>query len=42
MILLRESKLRGIILPSKKYGRDQIELEETFEGAYRRCNIIIK
>jgi hypothetical protein len=36
MILLREAKQKGIILPSKHYG-EGIEIEETFEGAYRRC-----
>jgi len=36
MILLREAKIKGIILPSKHYG-EGIEIEETFEGAYRRC-----
>ncbi len=39
MILLKEARQKGIILPSKKYGQDQLEMEETFEGAYRRCNI---
>lgn len=37
MILLREAKQKGIVLPSKHYG-EGIEIEETFEGAYRRCD----
>jgi len=38
MILLREAKQKGIILPSKHYG-EGTEVEEIgFEGAYRRCN----
>jgi len=38
MILLREAKQKGIILPSKHYG-EGIEVEEIgFEGAYRRCD----
>lgn len=37
VILLREAKQKGIILPSKHYG-EGIEIEETFEGAYRRCD----
>ena len=40
MILLREAKNKGIILPSKHYGEGQDNpfiTEETFEGAYRRC-----
>jgi DNA polymerase elongation subunit (family B) len=40
MILLREAKTKGIILPSKHYGEGQdnpFVTEETFEGAYRRC-----
>lgn len=37
MILLKEAKQKGIILPSKHYG-EGIEIEEIgFEGAYRRC-----
>jgi DNA polymerase elongation subunit (family B) len=35
MMLLTEAKQKGIVLPSKKYG---IETDETFEGAYRRCD----
>lgn len=42
MILLREAHTKGIILPSKHYGEDQISSfsgeVETFEGAYRRCD----
>ena len=38
MMILSEASAKRIVLPSKKYGLD-IELEETFEGAYRRCNI---
>jgi DNA polymerase elongation subunit (family B) len=37
MILLREAKAKGIVLPSKHYG-EGMEIEETFEGAYRRCD----
>jgi len=38
VILLREAKQKGIILPSKHYG-EGIEVEEIgFEGAYRRCD----
>jgi len=38
MILLREAKQKGIILPSKHYG-EGVEVEEIgFEGAYRRCD----
>jgi DNA polymerase I len=38
MILLREAKQKGIILPSKHYG-EGTEVEEIgFEGAYRRCD----
>jgi len=38
IILLREAKQKGIILPSKHYG-EGIEVEEIgFEGAYRRCD----
>lgn len=33
MILLKEAKQKGIILPSKHYDRED---EESFEGAYRR------
>jgi len=37
MILLREAKQKGIILPSKHYG-EGTEIDEIgFEGAYRRC-----
>jgi len=36
MMVLSEAKSMGIILPSKNYDS---ELDETFEGAYRRCNI---
>jgi DNA polymerase elongation subunit (family B)/ABC-type lipoprotein export system ATPase subunit len=36
MMLLQEAKLKNIILPTKIYGRDEEE-EDTFEGAYRRC-----
>lgn len=36
-ILLREAKQKNIILPSKKFGQDISEIEETFEGAYRDC-----
>ncbi len=42
MILLREAKQKNIILPSKKYGQDLPEEETSFEGAYRRCNIMDK
>jgi DNA polymerase elongation subunit (family B) len=44
MILLREAKQKGIILPTHHYGQDQIEVidEIGFEGAYRRCNIMDK
>jgi len=35
MMLLTEARQKGIVLPSKKYG---IETDETFEGAYRRCD----
>jgi DNA polymerase elongation subunit (family B) len=38
MILLREAKQKGIVLPSKHYG-EGIEVDEIgFEGAYRRCD----
>lgn len=37
MILLKEARQKGIILPSKKYGGESVEVEETFEGAYRDC-----
>jgi DNA polymerase elongation subunit (family B) len=37
MLLLQEAKIKGIILPSKKY-RLEID-EDPLEGAYRRCNI---
>jgi len=38
MILLREAKTKGIVLPSKHYG-EGIEVDEIgFEGAYRRCD----
>jgi DNA polymerase elongation subunit (family B) len=38
MILLREAKQKGIILPSKHYG-EGLEVDEIgFEGAYRRCD----
>jgi len=37
IILLKEAKNKGIILPSKHYG-EGIEVDETFEGAYRRCD----
>lgn len=36
MILLKEAKSKGIVLPSKHYG-EEIEIEEKFEGAYRDC-----
>jgi DNA polymerase elongation subunit (family B) len=36
-MLLSEAKIKGIILPSKKYDRE-LDIEETFEGAYRRCD----
>ena len=35
MMLLTEAHQKGIVLPSKKYG---VETDETFEGAYRRCD----
>jgi len=41
VILLREAKQKGIILPSKHYGEGQdnpFATEETFQGAYRRCD----
>jgi len=43
MILLKEAKQKGIILPSKHYGAEEVtnafvNIEETFEGAYRRCD----
>jgi len=42
MILLREARQKGIVLPSKHYG-EGTEIEEIgFEGAYRRCDIINK
>ena len=38
IILLKEAKNKGIILPSKHYG-EGIEIDEIgFEGAYRRCD----
>lgn len=37
MILLREARAKGLILPSKKHAAD-FGVEETFEGAYRRCD----
>jgi len=38
IILLKEAKQKGIILPSKHYG-EGIEVDEIgFEGAYRRCD----
>jgi DNA polymerase I len=38
IILLREAKQKGIVLPSKHYG-EGVEVEEIgFEGAYRRCD----
>jgi DNA polymerase elongation subunit (family B) len=38
VILLREAKQKGIVLPSKHYG-EGTEVEEIgFEGAYRRCD----
>lgn len=37
MILLKEARQKGIVLPSKHFG-EGIEIEETFEGAYRRCD----
>jgi len=43
VILLREAKQKGIILPTKHYGEGQdnpFATEETFQGAYRRCNIL--
>jgi len=36
MMLLSEAKIKGIILPNKHY--DLESEEETFEGAYRRCD----
>ena len=41
VILLREAKQKGIVLPSKHYGEGQdnpFATEETFQGAYRRCD----
>ncbi len=38
MMLLQEAKQKRIVLPSKRYG-EGIETDDTFEGAYRRCNI---
>jgi len=42
IMLLKEAKTKGIVLPSKHYGDDQINNfsteGETFEGAYRRCD----
>ena len=38
MILLREAKQKGIILPSKHYGQE-ISDEIEFEGAYRRADL---
>jgi len=43
MILLKEAKQKNLILPSKHYGESQdnpFAGEETFQGAYRRCNIL--
>lgn len=37
IILLREAKQKGIILPSKHYGEGNEVEEIGFEGAYRRC-----
>jgi DNA polymerase elongation subunit (family B) len=41
IMLLKEAKQKGIILPSKHYGDENpstfVNTEETFEGAYRRC-----
>ena len=36
VMLLKEAKSKGIILPSKHYGEDVID-EVEFEGAYRHC-----
>ena len=41
MILLKEARTKGIVLPSKHYGEGQdnpFVTEETFQGAYRRCD----
>ena len=42
VILLREAKNKNIVLPSKHYGEGQevnaFVTEETFQGAYRRCD----
>jgi DNA polymerase elongation subunit (family B) len=43
VILLREAKQKNIILPTKHYGEgpdNPFSTEETFQGAYRRCNIL--
>ena len=36
VMLLKEAKAKGIILPSKRYGEDIVD-EIEFEGAYRHC-----
>jgi DNA polymerase elongation subunit (family B) len=46
MMLLSEAKYKNIILPSKKYAKideeeeEEILEQESFKGAYRRCDIL--